>query len=127
MNAWSRRLPRIVWGLTAVYWIGLFVVTHLPPSRLPQTRIDDKLAHFISYAILTALLLASLQFSRLSPRAAAWWTVAVLCVYAAVDELLQIPVGRICSLQDWLADVSGVITVAAFTVAVQSIVESRRL
>lgn len=32
---------------------------------------------------------------------------AVLAVYAAIDELTQIPVGRTGSVNDWLADVVG--------------------
>jgi VanZ family protein len=36
--------------------------------------------------------------------------------YGAIDELLQIPVGRVCSLGDWLADAAGVATVVALAV-----------
>jgi len=34
-------------------------------------------------------------------------TVLVLATYGAVDELLQIPVGRTCDIADWVFDLLG--------------------
>jgi VanZ family protein len=44
-------------------------------------------------------------------------------VYGALDELLQIPVGRHCDLWDWVADMGGVaavLAVAGFYLALRS-------
>ena len=117
----GRTIALIAWSVTGVYWAALFVATHLPPTRLPKTRITDTPAHFTSYAILAALLLWSLHFTRLSLRAAAWWVIGIGLVYGVIDEILQIFVGRICSLSDWLADASGVITVVATWTAVSAV------
>jgi VanZ family protein len=108
------------WGwLLAAYWIALFTATHLPPSVpiVPGTE-GDKLAHLIAYAILALLIACYWQAS------AGWlgrehflWIVLVCAAFGAIDELLQIPVGRYASALDWIADVLGaVVGVAVFAV-----------
>jgi VanZ family protein len=119
-----RRL-RLSHAILIVYWLGLFVVTHVPPSRVPKTRVSDKVQHFASYALLSGLTLWSLRQTELSPRAAAWWTVIVCLTYGVIDELLQIPVGRVCSLGDWFADAAGVVTVVAVAVVVGAVRQVR--
>lgn len=120
------RIALLAWSLTAAYWLGIFYLTHLPPQRVPKTRIVDVHAHFAAYAVLAAMLLWSLRYTSLSSRAAAWWVVAVGLIYGIVDEVLQIPVGRICSMKDWLADATGVVTVVAVVVVVGALRHSRR-
>jgi VanZ family protein len=99
-----------LWQLTlAAYWITLFVATHLPRelSELPKQRAD-KLVHVAAFAVLAWLLAMAWEKSagRLNAAhlRAAWM---LLAVYAAIEELTQIPVGRTCSFADWLADVAG--------------------
>jgi VanZ family protein len=110
----------------AGYWICLFVVTHLPPTRLPKTRISDKFSHFAAYAVLAALLIWSLRQLGCSLRAAAWSAIAICLAYGAIDEYLQIYVGRICSLRDWLADVTGAVAVAAVVVVAGALRDVRQ-
>jgi VanZ family protein len=91
-----------------VYWLLLFTVTHVP--RLPKPPgppLIDKVAHFIAYAGLAILCLVYLRLK--GPLTAATYVklLAVLAPYAALDELLQIPVGRSAELFDWFADVAG--------------------
>lgn len=90
----------------AVYWLAMFLATHLPVApvveRLPTT---DKHLHFGAYFGLGFIL--------------PWWSGApvtrhiatrlwlLLLTYAAIDELLQIPVGRSAEWGDWLADAAG--------------------
>jgi VanZ family protein len=129
MMPMTERRPRIallVWPLTAAYWLGIFYLTHLPPQRLPKTRISDVHAHFTAYAVLALLLLWSLHYTELSPRAAAWWVVGLCFFYGAIDEVLQIPVGRICSMKDWIADASGTVTVVAIAVIIGAARHVRR-
>jgi|SRR5688500_2994115 VanZ family protein len=126
MPARPPRVALLAWSLTGAYWVGIFYLTHLPPQRVPKTRVADVYAHFAFYAVLAALLLWSLRYTRLSSRAAAWWVVVVGLVYGAVDEVLQIPVGRSCSMKDWLADASGVLTVVAVAVVIGALRHVRR-
>lgn len=107
MSGLTRGLRWGVWSMTAAYALLAFVLTHLPPSELPKTRVSDKLAHFVAYFILTSLLYISLWVAR---RALVWTivlTMLIALVYGAFDELTQPLVGRFCSLHDWLADAAG--------------------
>jgi VanZ family protein len=120
------RIALLAWSLTAAYWVGIFYLTHIPPLRVPRTRVSDVHAHFAAYAVLAAMLLWSLRYTNLSPRAAAWWVVFIGLLYGVVDEVLQIPVGRICSMRDWLADATGVVTVVSVAIVVGALRHARR-
>jgi VanZ family protein len=98
-------LRRTVWLATAAYWLLAFVLTHTPVAiPLPAVK-SDKTEHFIGYALLGAMLYASLRL--------AGWRNAVLSVlvigmcYGAADEQTQKLVGRSCELADWFADCAG--------------------
>lgn len=93
--------------LLASFWLSVFVATHLP--RVPRAlgRVSDKTLHFAAFAIL-GYLLSWVLYSRIKGFANhALTIVAIIAVYGAVDELLQIPVGRVCDFQDWVADMIG--------------------
>jgi VanZ family protein len=101
--------PR-TWQLAlAGFWLALFVSTHLPSNLpiLPKSG-NDKVVHFTAFAILATLLATTWQLTagHLTARhlVVVW---IVLVVYAALDELTQIPVGRDCSFWDWTADALG--------------------
>jgi VanZ family protein len=107
--------------MLAIYWVALAVVTHLPPTRMPPTRVSDKLAHFVVYALLAVLLwLASGPAHSLWRKAGG--VLAIIAVYGAVDELTQPLVGRYCMLDDWLANLAG----GAAAVAVMAMIRRRR-
>lgn len=96
--------------LAAVYFLALFVGTHLPPGQIGPPGISDKLAHFMGYAGLAVLVLAVWELStgRLEARHFfAVWLAGT--VYGALDEWTQIPVGRTCDMNDWAADVIGIV------------------
>ena len=120
------RIALLAWLLTAAYWLGIFYLTHLPPERVPKTRVTDVHAHFTAYAVLALLLLWSLHHTDLSPRAAAWWVVGLCLLYGAIDEILQIPIGRICSVSDWITDATGAVTVVAIAVVLGAARHARR-
>ena len=106
-----RWLRRIILIGTAVYWLGLFALTHTPVTLPAIVVSHDKTGHFIGYAILGAALYMTL-------RVAGWRdaTLGVLVIglaYGAIDEWLQIPVGRSCELNDWFADAAGTACAAA--------------
>jgi len=97
------------YGVLAGYWLILFVVTHLPkspwPGWAPEPR--DTSLHFIAYLLLGGIGWWALAFGR---RALAWRAVewfAVVAVYAACDEILQMVCNRFCSVADLVADLAG--------------------
>lgn len=95
--------------LLIVYWTALFVGTHIP---LPQGALpgeSDKLAHFVAYAGLAFLLALRVSTARRITARHALLIVLLVSGYAAVDELLQTPVGRQADMRDWGADVVGVL------------------
>jgi VanZ family protein len=103
MKSWLRRT--IFWG-AAAYWLGLFILTHTP-MKLPRLiESKDKTAHFIGYAVLGSALFACLRL--LGRRDPMLMVLVIGLAYGAIDEWLQIPVGRSCDLNDWFADAAGI-------------------
>lgn len=103
------RRPTISWKilLLASFWLSVFVATHLPKVPRALGRVSDKTLHFAAFAIL-GYLLSWVLYSRIKGIANHGLTIlAIIAVYGAVDELLQIPVGRVCDFQDWVADMIG--------------------
>lgn len=110
------KFSRIVGSVLAGYWIALGVSTHIPVEWMAWRGLDagelmaqggDKLIHLIAYAGLGFLLcfwIASRgRFSFSAVKA-----IAIVCIlYAILDELLQIPVGRSADLMDCVADWAG--------------------
>lgn len=91
-----------------VYWLGLFLGTHAPITPRSVPTISDKLLHFGAYAGLAVLCAANVWIFRpLNFRSLAVIFVVLAC-YGVVDELLQIPVGRHCDMNDWYADLKGI-------------------
>lgn len=95
-----------------VYWILLFILTTIPPDKIPQVfSYQDKIEHFIAYLILSFLLMLSLHFQKkneMVSRKSFLFTIIFLIAYATIDEVHQIYIpGRYCDITDWLADVTG--------------------
>lgn len=104
-NRWA---PRLAGLALAVYWIALFVGTHIPVNVQFVWSWTDKLIHGGAYFGLAALLTAWSVLSGKSWRP--WVIAAALSAYGIADELLQIPVGRHADVSDWLADTLGAVT-----------------
>jgi VanZ family protein len=101
------RIRRLAWIVLIGYALLLATATHLPPSRVPQTGIGDKYAHFTAYLILGALLCTALATTRLSDLGIVACSISIALAFAAIDEWTQPLVGRMCSLADWFADAGG--------------------
>src|SRR5438105_11780335 len=103
------RLAATVCLVTAVYWLALFVATHIPlPADVGQSSTSkshsDKIQHVAAFAGLAMLLCATGAVLRRR----AWLipnVLALIVVYAAVDEVTQkfVPT-RVADLHDGLAD-----------------------
>ena len=112
-------LDRQRWGLLlGVYWAILFTATHVPLPAHDLPRHSDKTVHLAGYAVLAILW----TLWRSSGGRVGWrqdvQCLAVIGLYAVLDELLQFPVGRTPDILDVGADVLG----AVGGVAVVSIV-----
>jgi len=100
------RIAAVVLG---VYWLALFISTHMPPGPVLTHRVLplDKVAHFCGYGLL-AVLFAWTAIGIRKPSIMSMlilWGVIVL--YGAFDELTQAFVRRTPDPMDWLADAMG--------------------
>ena len=117
---------RLLWLVTALYWVVLFALTHTRPVHIIRGPSNDKLQHFLAYFVLGCLLGVTLWVARPARRKMVpLLVVAIGAAYGVFDELTQIPVGRDAEVLDWLADLSGSAAAAAI-VAVVNFVHGRR-
>ncbi len=94
------------------YWLGLFVMTHIPVKNLGPLRFNqaDKVVHFIMYFLLVWLGGRYLLARKRAPSTAMLLGCAVgYLLFAALDEWSQQFVRRHMSLHDWLADAAGIV------------------
>ena len=119
-----RAVIRACWAVLIVYWIGLFVLTHIPGTRLPPVRVSDKTLHTVSYAVLAAAMMVCLRVIGRLSAASAIAVLGIVLAYAAFDELTQaLPfIHRSCELADWNADAAG----AAVAVVIGSLAMKKR-
>jgi VanZ family protein len=99
-------LSKIALGL---FWLGLFVGTHLPvETEMLPPEGRDKAAHFAAYFTLAIFTATTWQLASgyLTTRHLVFAWIAVVA-YGAFDEVTQIPVGRVCDMWDWTADAIG--------------------
>lgn len=97
--------------LAAVYFATLFISTHIPT---PNVGVDvaglDKLLHLSAYAFLTFAVMLGWEMTVGALQAKHYFAVWLVgAVYGMVDEATQIPVGRTADMNDWLADVAGIV------------------
>jgi VanZ family protein len=121
-------------GLGA-YWLGLFVLTHLPPEwlfvQLPNASAmldqgGDKPVHLLAYAGLAFLFISWLTLRY--GRDARLYAIAAgtLAVYSVLDELLQIPVRRTADIWDCCADGIGIALGLAVHAILVSFIKTRQ-
>ncbi len=106
------------------YWAALAVATHLPQLRIehdkPLALRSDLFVHFGAFALLTVgLALARPLGRRASRRRTSLAAIAIVTIYAVVDEYTQGWVGRVVALDDVLTSLAGV-AAAAFALLAQS-------
>lgn len=104
---------------TAIYWIALAVIIHMPPESLDVApslmhRLHaDKLFHCGSYGLLAILLAGIIELHAELRRAMTKWSRTagtvffVVAAYGAIDELTQPLTNRTCDPWDFAADVLG--------------------
>ena len=103
------KVARAATVVLALYWLLIFVGTHLPTTAMPDISMSDKLCHALAFCGLSFLLAWALpsQGKRLTHVV---WAGLVALAYGCADELTQyfIP-GRMCDFWDLVADGAGII------------------
>ncbi len=113
----------------SVYWLLIFVGTHLPKNALPNVSWSDKLYHFGAFAGLSFLLCWAIPSSRFSLRTILAAALVMAIGYAAVDEWTQqFVAGRTCDIYDFFADAFGaVLGVCSYCIARRLVSTNLRL
>ncbi len=105
-----RRAARFARYATVILLLGMFIGTHIPADVGPHVVHTDKLAHTLAFMALTCSLLTSWELSTGVLRPQHYFAVWLFgTLYGAFDEITQTPVGRVCDLMDWLADIGGIL------------------
>jgi len=92
----------------SLYWLAIFVGTHLPGGLSPRMYLNDKVIHFGAYAGLAFLLAWAIPTRKDRMLLHILITLMVVVSYGCFDEISQkfVP-GRNCSFGDLLADMLG--------------------
>lgn len=109
MNTMSR--TRSIWtSVLVIYWMLLFVSTHIPLDSKPDVVIPpDYVLHFVAYAFLALLCAVAWSMRRALGLREFTVLVVLLSAYGAADEWTQTPVGRDASVGDWIANLVGIV------------------
>ena len=108
---WDRFARVARYGTVALFLLA-FAGTHIPleiPVTVDAPQID-KVFHLVAYTALAFAVLVSWELSTGLLQPKHYFTVWLLgTIYAAFDEVSQIPVGRTCDVADWLTDIVGIV------------------
>jgi len=94
--------------------IVIFVQSSIGSLNLPDIEFDlaDKLVHFVVFGILGILLARGIRNSNIKflKDNFLYLTILICIIFGASDEIHQYYVpGRHSSLEDWIADIFGII------------------
>ena len=102
---------RLALVVLSVYWVGIFIASHIPESRVPKGwEVSGAYMHVGAYFVLALLVFVNAGLFRrvyLTSKKT-WLLVGVIAAYAGLDEFLQnfVP-GRHGSAVDWTIDMAG--------------------
>ena len=101
------------------YWILLFIGTHIPADAiLGKLHASDKVLHAAAFAGLAFLMAWAIPTDRTRIHQNTVYAAIVCVIYGAVDEILQIPVGRTADWKDFVADCVGIcMGLSTYTIA----------
>ena len=120
--------------LTLAYACVLELATHWPYDPAGYLRIvlrtqrppSDKTLHFVAYAILAALLWACARLRGTAGPHATLGVIALVGVWAAVDEATQPFFYRAAEPLDWVYDMMGAAIGCAIAAVLDRITSGRR-
>jgi VanZ family protein len=101
------RRRRTVLIVTICLWIGAFVLTHIPKVPSALAEAGDVALHTVGFWGLASWFLLTLAGYRVRTFWRVLIVLAVMAVYAALDEHTQPFFGRTCDLLDWENDMIG--------------------
>ena len=100
---------RVTTILLGVYWVAIFVATHLPSRSLPSVG-SDKVYHLIAFGGLGVMLSWTLSLCIRDARKHALAVLIIAVLYAMFDEWSQqFVAGRQPDLMDVAADACGAV------------------
>jgi VanZ family protein len=112
-------IARLGWFAALAYMGVIFALSSVPGEDLPlpQFFLSDKIAHFVTYSILGALIAFRSGITAVlkgNPVTAwtkgGWIAPAVGIVYGLLDEVHQLFVpNRNFDLRDWAVDIAGIL------------------
>ncbi|MFA6186648.1 MAG: VanZ family protein [Phycisphaerae bacterium] len=98
--------------MLAIYWVGIFVATHIPvPRWAGNMGMSDKTMHFSAYMLFGFLLWFAVSFDQKADwrQFRPWLILAIVLLYGAADEFLQrFVAGRSADIIDFAADIGGI-------------------
>lgn len=98
---------RTVSLILAMYWVAIFVATHLPSSNLPKLS-SDKLYHLIAFSGLSFLLAWAVPIGKRAMIGHCFLVGVVVVLYGCFDEWSQqFSAGRQGDVYDLIADTCG--------------------
>ncbi|MHC4777944.1 MAG: VanZ family protein [Planctomycetota bacterium] len=117
-----------LWAPPLLYTLLIFLLSSIRVGKPPQIwSLQDKLAHFVEYGILTALIFRALR-ARL-----AWWAAAAAAFLTAsllgsMDELYQSTIPkRTADVFDAVADSAGALVGALAASGLSGLLARRRI
>ena len=110
-QGWVPRHPRALGGLFALYWLAMFLATHIPmPPVESVPNNTDKLVHLVMYAGFAFLFALWLSARQAHPTHLIWKVLGASILYGMLDELLQIPIeSRSADIWDFVMDQIGAV------------------
>jgi VanZ family protein len=100
-------LIRVTTIVLGVYWLALFVATHLPSRALPSMG-SDKFYHVAAFGGLGFLLSWAMSLAVRSSRKQVVLVLVIAALYASFDEWSQrFVAGRQPDVADFVADMCG--------------------
>ncbi len=106
----QRGKSRLGLVVLCVYWVGIFIVSHIPKDHVPEGwDVSGVRLHAGAYFVLTLLVFANAGFFRQGGLGwkKTWLLVGLIGAYAGLDEFLQVFIqGRGGSAVDWAVDVA---------------------
>lgn len=127
-------MRRLVEAITLGYACILELATHWPYDPAAYLRImlrterppSDKTLHFVAYAILAGLLWACARLRGMAAPRATLAVLAVVAVWAAVDEATQPFFYRAAEPLDWVYDMAGAAIGCAIATALDRFIPGER-
>ena len=103
----GKSVRRALLAILVIYWISMYVGTHVP--TLPSVIADhaDKLIHCCAYGGLAFLLILAIGSRRSITFRQFVFVWLFVAGYGVFDEVTQPLVGRHADLVDWVADIFG--------------------